>query len=271
MRGGEAGMFRMTAVAGLSFVAAARLCAQMPASTDPVFEVASIKPSAPGGRGMSINRSNGGRITTQNVPLRFLITFAYDVRDFQVTGGPGWLNADRWDITAKPDRDVERGFEGQTLVRTMMKALLAERFGLAVHTETKEMPIYALVVAKNGPKLQTTPEGTKDTGISAGRGTMKFTKANMGTVAQALSGQLGRVVIDETGLKGDFDFKIEFAPEQNAPMKPVDGPEKPEIAPESDRPSLFTAVQEQLGLRLESKKGPVQILVIDKAEKATEN
>jgi uncharacterized protein (TIGR03435 family) len=153
----------------------------------------------------------------------------------------------------------------------MMRALLAERFGLTLHTETKEMPVYALLIGKNGPKMEVSPQGSKDTGISISRGTMKVTKANMATVAQQFSNQLGRIVIDETGLKGDFDFKIEFAPEQNGVLKPVEGPEKPEIAPESDRPSLFTAVQEQLGLRLESKRGPVQILVIDKAEKATEN
>jgi uncharacterized protein (TIGR03435 family) len=151
------------------------------------------------------------------------------------------------------------------------EGFLAERFGLTVHTETKDMPVYALAIGKNGDRLEASPEGSKGPMISIGRGTMKVAKANMAMVAQQLSSQLGRIVIDETGLKGDFDFKLEFAPEQNGAMKPVEAPEKPEIAPDSDRPSLFTAVQEQLGLRLESKRGPVQILVIDKVEKATEN
>jgi bla regulator protein BlaR1 len=249
---------------------AAGLCAQAPAPGGPVFEVASVKPSAPGARGMSINR-NGGRITTENVPLRFLITFAWDVRDFQITGGPGWLSSDRWDISAKPEGDIQRGPEGETKIRAMMRALLSERFGLTLHTETKELPVYALVIAKNGPKLEPSSGKSEVTRISMSRGQMNVTNFNMATVARELSSQLGRIVIDETGLKGDYTFKLEFAPEQNAIQKPVDGPEKPEIAPESDRPSLFTALQEQLGLRLESKKGPVQILVIDKVEKATEN
>lgn len=229
-----------------------------------VFEVASIKPSAPGAHGTRI-QFTGGRYRAENVTLQNLIVNAYDVRRFQVTGGPGWLSADGWDISAKPEGEIPKGPEGSTKMRAMMKTLLAERFGLVLHTETKELPVYVLVVGRNGHKLRVSAAGEDGMSMSSGGGTMKITKGTMDMFAKNLSSQLGRTVLDETGLKADFDFKLEFAPEEQ------NGPERPADAAPSDRPSLFTAVQEQLGLRLDSRKGPVQILVIEKAEKATEN
>jgi bla regulator protein BlaR1 len=265
-------MKKFLATAAVMGIMAAGLFAQTPeAERAPGFEVASIKPSAAGGHGMSISTTKGGRFTTENVPLRNLIMFAYDVRSFQITGGPGWLTTDGWDISAKPEGEMPSGPEGGRRIRAMLQTLLAERFKLVVHTETKEMPVYALVVGKNGPRLQVSPEGAKGPSMSSGKGQMKMTKGTMAMLAQSLSNQLGRTVFDETGLKGDFDMKLEFAPDQNGPAKPVEGPENAKVAAESDGPSLFTALQEQLGLRLEGKKGPVQIVVIDKAEKVTEN
>lgn len=254
------------AVGSLAGILAAGLFAQ-----SPVFEVASIKPSAPGGHGMSISTTKGGRFTTENVPLRNLIMFAWDVRSFQVTGGPGWVSSDGWDISAKPEGEMPSGPEGGKRIRAMLQTLLAERFKLAVQMETREMPVYALLVAKNGPRLQVSPEGAKGPGMSSGNGQMKMTKGSMAMLAQSLSNQLGRTVFDETGLKGDFDMKLEFAPDPNGPVKPGQEPDSAKVAVESDRPSLFTALQEQLGLRLEGKKGPVQIIVVDKAEKVTDN
>jgi len=254
-----------TPILGSIFLSVGILAAQQPA-----FEVASVKPSPPGGRGMSINRTTGGRITTENVPLRFLITFAFDVRDFQVTGGPGWIAADQWDISAKPDSGVPPGPDGNLKLRAMMRSLLADRFKLVVREEIREMPVYGLVVAKSGSKLQPSPEGSKGCGIRGNGVELNFTKCALADVAQALSNQVGRTVIDETGIKGDFDLKIQFAPEQNGAGKPADGSEKP-VAVESEGPSIFTAIQEKLGLRLESKKGPVKIIVIEQAERATEN
>lgn len=235
------------------------------------FEVASVKPSEPGGRGMSISRAPGGRFTSENVPLRFLITFAYDVRDHQVTGGPGWLNTDRWDITAKAESEVPNTPEGAERMRTMVKALLAERFGLVIRRDSKEMPVYALVIGKNGPKLiPSTPEA-KGPRLNMGRGKLTGTKVELAMLANTLANNLGRTVVDETGLKGPFDFTLEFLQEQEGPLGPKN-PEAPkESSVESDLPSLFTAVQEQLGLKLESKRGPVEVLVIEKAEKATGN
>jgi bla regulator protein blaR1 len=237
---------------------------------EPAFEVASIKPSAPGGRGISINRTPGGRLTTENVSLRFLITFAYDVRDFQVTGGSGWIADARWDISAKPEGEIPQNDDGNLKIRAMVRSLLADRFKLVVHTETREMPVYALIVGKNGAKLLPSPEGSRGPSMRTGRGQLSVTKCPLSLFAQALSNQLGRTVIDQTGMTGDFDFKLEFAPDQNQPVKPIDGHE-PVAAMESEGPSVFTAIQEQLGLRLEGRKGLVKIVVIDQAEKATEN
>jgi uncharacterized protein (TIGR03435 family) len=237
------------------------------------FEVASIKPSAADARGMNINLEDGGRFITQNVPLRFLIIFSYSVRDHQLTGGPEWMNSARWDISAKPEAPLTRTRADQEKVKAMVRDLLAERFGLVLHRETKELPIYALVVAKNGSKLTESAPEAKGPSLRGGRTQLSGTKVPVDLLAEHLSNSLGRTVVDETGLKGNYDFKLEYLPEPGGMFGKMQGAEdRSQTAPlDSDLPSVFTALQEQLGLKLESKKGPVEILVIDKAEKATEN
>ncbi len=257
-------------LATLCFVVAG-FAMQEPAALPPAFEVASVKPAAPGGRGMSIGRRPGGRFTAENVPLRFLITFAYDIRDHQLTGGPAWINADRWDIVAKPAVDVPNGPEGSAAIHAMVRALLADRFQLKIHKETKEMPVYALVVAKGGPKLTPSPADAKGPSIRMGRGKSTFTRVSLTELAQVLAGNLGRNVIDETGIQGNYDFTLEFLDEPVRVPGAKEGPDSKEAPVDSDLPSLFTAVQEQLGLKLVSKRGPVEIVVIEQAEKATEN
>jgi len=236
------------------------------------FEVASIKPSEPGGHGVQIQIAPGGRLVAKNVNVKFLIQQAYGVRDFQITGGPGWIGSERYDIVAKPEGE---GDVTPDQLKPMIQALLAERFKLTLHRETKELPVYALVVAKNGPKLQEVeggPTKTKGAQMRMGRGLLNAQAVSMTMLATSLSNQLGRSVIDKTGLTGNYDVKLEWTPDEGQSFGPKEGgPEGAPPPPSASGPSIFTAVQEQLGLKLEPQKGPVEILIIDRIEKATEN
>lgn len=246
------------------------------------FEVASIKPHAPGETSSSTNLVSGG-INATNVTLRQLIVRAFDIQDFQLLGGPAWINDDRWDIMARtPDFVMPKDLNSvsdqqrktiQEQMQERLRSLLTDRFGLAVRRETKEQPIYALLVAKNGPKLQpTTAKGSNNganTNMSNGRGTATFTAVNMGVLAQQLARRTGRPVVDKTGLTGKYDFKLEWTADVGQPGA-VEG--RPGAnASEPAGPTIFTAVQEQLGLRLESQKGPVEMIVIERVEKPSEN
>jgi uncharacterized protein (TIGR03435 family) len=242
----------------------------------PAFEVASIKPADPNLRSHFLGTQNGS-FTATDATLKQLVGFAYDLRDHQIFGVPKWLDSDRYSIEGKPDNAtrIPPGPAGPPLARAMLQQLLAERFKLAVHRETKQEQVYELVIAKGGPKLQdadTTRAGPKGIG-STGPGRLQGMAASMGVLAQVLAQVLSRSVIDKTGLTGRYDFMLEYTPElgqfQTGPPSLPDGPGPP--PPDPNGPSLFTALQEQLGLRLESTKGPVEILVIDHAEKPDAN
>ena len=269
------------------------------ATTAFTYEVASIKPNKSGNNMVRLMLPPNG-LTGTNVTLQMLIKAAYGVEDNQISGVPSWLNSERYDIDAKMDSSVadelrklsedQRKLERQR----MLQALLADRLKLTVHRETKELPIYALVIAKNGPKLQEAKPGdTYANGIKGpdGRSVPGMMRMTMGaggkseltvqgqplaSLARLLSGQLHRTVLDQTGLKGIYDYTLQWTPDQGpAPMfKGTEGGQPgPDGAPppESSGPSIFTAIQEQLGLKLESQKGPVEIIVIDHVEKPSEN
>jgi bla regulator protein blaR1 len=248
------------------------------------FEVASIKPADPDARGTSIQFMPGGGLKMMNIPLRAMITFAYDFRDFQVSGGPGWVGNERFDVMAKADRAAAEGpadfgqmsddqrKTARVQIGERLRALLAERFQLVVHKETKEQPIYALVVSKNGAKLQDTKETGNRQSLMNNRGRSEGHAISTEMLAQSLSGMLGRPVVDKTGLTGKYDFVLEWAPDPGADARAQGfGNGVTEPAPAPGGPSIFTALQEQLGLRLESQKGPVENIVIDRAEKPSEN
>jgi uncharacterized protein (TIGR03435 family) len=250
-------------------IAAAGLAQTAAPSPDPLqFEVASVKPNTSMGGNSGLNRGPGGSLTATNVSLRFLIAFAYDVRDFQLTGGPGWINDDRYDVVARPDRDaaaaeVKSNPENAVKFRARLKALLADRFQVVVHSETREMPVAALVLARNGPHLE---ESKSDgSSISGQMGLLTCKKVSMKMFAErVLSQRLGRSVLDRTGIPGDFDFKIQYVEEAS----PKSGGEAPLDVP---GPSFLTAMQEQLGLKLESQKGPVEFVIVDRAERPSAN
>jgi uncharacterized protein (TIGR03435 family) len=249
------------------------------------FEVASIKPANPDAQGSSIQFMPGGGLKMTGVPLRNMITFAYDVRDFQISGGPGWVGTEQFDIMARSDAESAKGLEDiakmtdaqRKTVREQMgerlRALLADRFQLVVHKETKDQPIYALVVSKNGAKLKEAKavEGARQ-GMSMNRGRLEGFAAPMEMLGQTLSNVTARPVIDKTGLTAKYDFVLEWTPEAGADARAQGfGNGVTEPAPAPGGPTIFTALQEQLGLRLESQKGPVPNIVIDRAEKPSEN
>ncbi len=232
----------------------------------PQFEVASIKPSGPGEQG-SIQWPRG-RFSASKSTVMNLIDYAYEVPEPEVQGAPGWLTSERFDISAlsgdQVDGDPNADFRPTQL---MLQALLEERFALRYHRETQQRPIYALVVAKGGSKLE--PNSGKHFAIMRYRRQIVFQKVTMARVARALSGpfrsdELGRPVVDRTGLTGEFDFTLEWAPEIMSQGRRL------KSSQELGGPSIFTAVQ-QVGLRLQTEKGPVDVMVIDHVERPSEN
>ncbi len=266
----------------------------------PTFEVASIKPSKPGPSkpgpflvGFQIAR--GAHFTVHGITPKMLVEEAYSVKDAQISQAPPWFNTDRYDIDAKPEEPVGaaidklRPDDQKDKLMQMVQALLADRFKLAISHESKEMPIYAMVVAKGGPKMKVSdfkppehpealPPMPSKSGDRAMRGRIMMRPGNltstgieMRMLADALSSFTGRPVIDKTNLSRRYEFTLQWTPD--TPVAGMGAPGGPEAtpAPESNGPSLFTAIREQLGLRLESQKGPMDVLVITHAEKPSEN
>jgi len=243
----------------------------------PAFEVSTVKENKSGSSGSSSN-SRDGRFTATNVSLKNLLQYqAYGVPESRIFGGPKWISSERFDIEAKTDSATtdrlrtlppdQRRIQRQA----MFQQLMAERFKLAVHWETRELPVYALVVAKKGPLLHPTKEVDGHTGTSANDGELTahgVTLAQMADVlTQELSRELGRVVIDKTGIQGRYDCALKWRPDTGRMTDTTDS----SVATTDSGPSIFTAIQEQLGLKLESTKGPVQVLVIDRVEMPSEN
>jgi uncharacterized protein (TIGR03435 family) len=229
----------------------------------PSFDVASIKSSEPETAGRSLTRNPGARLTTSNATLKMLILFAWQVMPDQISGGPSWFDSDGFDIEARgADPNAT-----QAQFRQMVQALLADRFQLRVHTQMEERPVYLLTPAKNGAKIREANDDTSEVSMRIeGPGRMTAVKATMPMFASALSKPLGGRVIDETGLKGAYSFRFQFTPEKN-PAKA--GADDRFLA--SDAPSIFTALEDQLGLSLKAGRRPVEILVIDHAAKPAPN
>jgi uncharacterized protein (TIGR03435 family) len=243
-----------------------------------VYDVATIKPSNPnaqgGGGGM---RSNGTYYTTGE-SLKNSVCGAYGVMLFQCLGGPAWFESDHYDIEAKPDSATQEQLQTlgmkqrMQVYQRMQQALFADRLKLKVHYETREMPIFALVVAKGGLKMHESKDGdTYANGLKGsdskafGRGAFMVGNGKItaqGMSMDALAGQLAattsHIVSNKTGLMGVYDFTLKFSDDLDAKM-------------DSSAPSFYTALQEQLGLKLESAKGPVDVLVIDHAERPSAN
>jgi uncharacterized protein (TIGR03435 family) len=267
-------MSQTITLAGLIFFTSFATLAQQPA-----FEVASVKPAPPPtDNRMRVGMSgDAGRVNFSNVTLINIMARAYSVKDKQISG-PDWLKSERYDIAAKLPAGAPKD-----QIPTMLQTLLADRFKLALHRETKVLPVYALVVGKSGPKLHHAdaegglrvmmgPKGHKMTG-----------SVSIARLADTLSTFMDRPVLDMTELKGNFDIDLDWTADGPAGGpgffgpggggRPPEGGGEGKAAPDSpDAPSIFTAVQEKLGLRLEGRKSPVEILIIDHAERVpTEN
>ncbi len=239
----------------------------MAADANPKFEIATIKPSPLDDPRLPTMQIQPRRLLTWNKSVMNLISEAYSLNPREILNAPDWLNT-KYDIVAQPDG------EGQPSVRQwdlMLRKLLADRFQLSFHWDKKETSVYELSVTKSGAKLTASagdPNGTPNLAMPA-RGRFRFRNATMADVAGELQGVLDRPVVDKTGISGHYDIALNWTPDdfQAAKLSGFPAPQQSN----SEFPDLFSALQEQLGLRLESTKAPVDVMIIDHAEKPSEN
>ncbi len=226
------------------------------AQTQPSFEATAIHPDTVGASPGTGFDFNGTTLRVTNATVQYLIRSAYRVQADQVVGGPAWLDSDRYDIDAKTGGTEKISPEQ---FRAMLQNLLADRFGFRAHRETRQMTAFVLVADKGGTKLREDTEGggnRLNTDRASGKAVLTGTGVSMEQLSGYIGDKLSRVVIDKTELKGVYDFTLEWDPEQ---------------APGETGPSMFTGLREQLGLRLESQKTPVDVLVIDSVGRPSEN
>jgi bla regulator protein blaR1 len=243
----------------------------LPPAPEYGYEVASVHRSAPGDTSETFGVGPAGGLRTQGATAMVLLQWSYDLPDYRFAEAPRWLSSERYDIVLTPDKpDVAPGpdssatdaFGSLTRNKQRLRAVLRDRFGLVMRVETRELPVYALTQAKGGARLSATT-GAHGADISfhpnSKAGHVEANSVPVRFLTAFLSRELGRTVNDETGLDDMYTYKLDWSPRT--------GPN--DTAPE--RPSLFTALTEQLGLRLESKRGPVQVYVIEKIERPSEN
>ncbi|HEY6467677.1 MAG TPA: TIGR03435 family protein [Candidatus Acidoferrales bacterium] len=281
--------------------------ADTPDASLPKFEVASVKKHPPendGGRkiGISMGGPDVSQFHASNVTAKMLIATAYGVKEFQIAGGPSWIGSERWDINAKVEDSLvpqlqklprEQQEAKQAL---MIRSLLLDRYGLKVTRSTKESNVLALVVAKGGPKLKevpapdpqaqaeapspeprvpghvpTPPPGNALMMMNGGTGlaTLAANAVPITDLVTQLSRMVGQQVVDQTGLKGMYQYTLQFAPQGGLPGMPL--PPPADATSDNNTASIFTALQEQLGMKLESTKGPVETITIDHIEEPSEN
>jgi uncharacterized protein (TIGR03435 family) len=227
------------------------------------FETASIKPVEPGGPCQSmIAPMTGGGLRVECVGLTSLITWAYQVQNYQLSGGPAWIHSTSWNIMAKApavegaieyeNMTDDQRKESSALARKRLQNLLAERFQLTLRRESREQSVYTLTIGRAGPKLKESEDQSKSGMVARGRGRLICRGGLLDVAAQMLAVDLGRPVINQTGLAKHYDFEVHWTTEG------------------AEGPSVFTAIQE-LGLKLEATKAPVEMLVIERAERPSEN
>jgi uncharacterized protein (TIGR03435 family) len=247
-------------------IAAPAITALAQSTPIPIFDVASVRPMIydDGARTHIYNSPRTSEFKAVNVTLRDLLEVAWSMPETQMSGGPPWSSTAKFDLEAKSDPAIDEYLaalsveQGKDTKRQMLQSLLADRFKLAAHIEKREMPIFALVIAKGGPKLVKTE--VSGAALSGGRGriSIKGGDDSLAILTFELSWRLGRPVIDQTGIQGRYELTLNWADDDAGSAA-------------SAGPSLFTAIQEQLGLKLESTRGPVPTLVIDHAERPSAN
>jgi uncharacterized protein (TIGR03435 family) len=259
--------------------------------------VASVKLNRSGDGNWGYNDTQGGRFVAKNVPLKELLKEAYRVKDSQLVGAPSWINSEHYDIQAKMDESTVAALgtmsrdQKRKQISLLLQALLLDRFKLNLRRETRDLPVYVLLVAKNGPKFKETtltpaelappdpqgPPSQRPRGPIAQmmRGKLVMTGVPLDMFAEMLTMQVGRVVLNQTGLKANYDFEMHWMPDESqtpAFRAAGDGaPTEAAALPDATGPTFFTALQEQLGLKLESQKSPLDVLVIEHIERPSEN
>jgi len=262
-----------TFATGIVFLAVLSLCVPLLAQSAPdqkplAFEVASIRPAGDTDVPFSFRIEPNGTTTASGITLKRLLMTANNLQGFRILGGPAWVESQQWDVKAKHD-----GTASAEQVRQMLVQLVVTRFHLRTHRETRSLPAYQLVLDKRGSKVPMTKDSNAKPDVAVAPGSLQLTNATSATFASQLSYAVARPVIDRTNLTGRFDFSLvwtPFAGEDGGPttsgLPPGVGDARPST---SEGASLFTALQEQLGLKLESAKGPVDVLVIDHVERPT--
>ena len=242
----------------------------------PAFAVSAIKTSGPAsGNGMSIKFLPGGRFAARNVTLRVLIKIAYDLDDVQLSGGPTWTAFKRFDVDAKPDTPAAdqnmTEIERRQYRQTLLQGMLQERFQLKLHSEMKEVQIFALEVGKGGPKLKTSQATPTGPPIKVGPGSLIGTAASMDDLANELKERVGgHPVEDMTGLQGRYDFKLEWTPDSSIAAA-GGNPSSTTADLAVTGPDLFTAIQQQMGLKLEARKRAAPYEAIESVQLPQEN
>jgi len=222
----------------------------------PSFEVASIKPSGPDDR-LMYRLQPGGRYLATGLTLRTLVANAYSVPDFLISGGPAWRDSDKYNIEAKVGSPLPPWPDSNKQLALMLQSLLEDRFKLALHREIREEPVYELVVSRSGAKLKMAG-ADQSAGFEMTAGRIHSMAVPLEYLATNLEYILGRQVIDKTGFAGKYSYTVTYMPDEASPA-------------DAGSPSIFTAVQEQLGLKLEAAKARVEVLIIDHVEKPSPN
>ena len=237
-----------------------------PANADsPTFAVSVIRPSGPDSV-RSIKFLPGGRLTARYATVRLLIKIAYDLNDDELTGGPAWIGNKRFDIDATPDAP-DGNVVDQVRNRQRLQGLLADRFQLDLRSEMRMMSTYALVIAKSGPKLKKSQTPDAPTQFHANAGEVMLTNATLDQFANAVSDWVRQPVLNQTGLDGKYDLRLEWTPDQPVADSTGASPDQPANA----GPTIFTALQQQLGLNLQSRKNQALCKVVDRVQLPSEN
>jgi uncharacterized protein (TIGR03435 family) len=240
----------------------------MAVDADPSYEVATIKPSRPDGH--RVVQVQGVRLFTANTSLVDLMMFAYGVHSLQITGGPGWMKTEKFDVLMQPNMP---GRPSTVQMRSILRKLLADRFKMTFHHAQKELPVYSIVAAKGGPKLTPTAAesvAANTAAIGFSKDAMVVSNATMAEFASLMQRYvaLDRPIVDHTGISGKYDFKLSWTPDRSQfngnPIWPITNDA-------NSPPDLYTAIQEQLGLKLQPIKEPTDVLVIDSVERPSEN
>ncbi|HWB95088.1 MAG TPA: TIGR03435 family protein [Bryobacteraceae bacterium] len=228
----------------------------------PRYDVSSIEPNAGSDLQFAFRIEPNGTLAATGITLKRLMMTAYNVQGFRIIGGPAWVASKRWDVQAKPS---QMALPEQ--VRPMLRILLEQRFELRAHSEKRTIPVYELVNDPSGSKVPAVTDSEVEPVVHVATGSIELTNAKSATFASQLSYALAKPVIDKTGLSGQFDFRLSWTPEPGEDGGPTTAGLPPSIQEQSvstqDRPSIFTAIRDQLGLRLKTGHGAVDVVVID--------